>query len=147
MIELETIKQIRNLATKFRIGVEKCDRRSLPITFEEFPRGACGDAALLLGKYLNNEGFGSFQYVCGIRRLRHANQEHAWLRQGAVIVDITADQFAEIHESVIITTNHTWYNAFNIRNEHEADYELYDDRTRSMFADAYRRIVANTEVL
>jgi hypothetical protein len=146
MIELETIKQIRNLATKFRIGVEKCDRRSLPITFKEFPRGACGDAALLLGKYLKNEGFGSFQYVCGIRRLRHTNQEHAWLRQEALIIDITADQFAEIDEPVIITTNHTWYSAFNIRNEHEADYELYDHRTRSMFADAYCRIVANTNV-
>jgi hypothetical protein len=146
-LDHETITQLRDLAIKFRIGVEKCDRRSLPITFKEFPRGACGDAALLLGKYLHDGGFGAFQYVCGIRRRPHEEHEHAWLRQGGVIIDITADQFSEIHEPVIVTTNHTWYNAFKVRNEHEADYELYDDRTRYMFASAYRKIVESTEVL
>lgn len=141
----ETFTQLRDLAIKFRTGVEKCDRRSLPITFEDFPTGACGDASLLLGKYLYNRGFGSFQYVCGIRRRCDKKQEHAWLRQGAVIIDITADQFPEIHEPVIVTTDHLWYDAFRIRNEHEADYELYDYRIKDMFADAYRRIVANIE--
>jgi hypothetical protein len=60
-----------------------------------------------------------------------------------VIIDITADQFVEIHEPVIVTTDHQWHDAFSLRNQHEADYELYDDRTRDMFTDAYRKIVAN----
>ncbi len=143
----ETLTQLRALALKFRTGIEQCDRRSLPITFENFPQGACGDASLLLGKYLHDGGFGSFQYVCGIRRRRHEKHEHAWLRRGAVIIDITADQFSEIHQPVIVTTAHRWYNAFSLRNQHVADYELYDARTKDMFADAYRRIVANIEVL
>jgi hypothetical protein len=142
-LDHETLTQLRDLAIKFRTGVEKCDRRSLPVTFEDFPTGACGDASLLLGKYLYNSGFGSFQYVCGIRCRYRKEQEHAWLQQGEIIIDVTADQFSEIHESVIVTTDHLWYDAFRIRNEHEADYELYDDQTKDMFADAYRRIVAN----
>lgn len=147
MLDHEKITQLRALALKFRTGIEHCERRSLPITFEDFPRGACGDVSLLLGKYLHAEGLGVFQYVCGIRRHRHREHEHAWLRQGQVIVDITADQFSEIHEPVIVTTDHTWHNAFTVRNEREADYELYDERTRCMFADAYRKIIASTAML
>jgi hypothetical protein len=141
----ETLTRLRDVALNFRTGIEQCDRRSLPITFEDFPQGACGDASLLLGKYLHNRGFGSFQYVCGIRRQLDEKHEHAWLRQGAVIIDITADQFVEIHEPIIVTTDHRWHDTFSLRNQHEADYELYDDSTKDMFANAYRRIVANIE--
>jgi hypothetical protein len=146
-LEHEKITQLRALALKFRAGIEQCDRRSLPVTFEDFPRGACGDASLLLGKYLHAEGFGIFQYVCGIRRRSHQKHEHAWLRQGEVIIDITANQFPEIDQPIIVTTDHTWHSAFEVRNEREADYEVYDDRTRCMFDNAYQKIIERTALL
>jgi hypothetical protein len=44
--------EIRYLATRFRNAIEACDPAGLPIGMQNFPLGACGDAALLLAKYL-----------------------------------------------------------------------------------------------
>ena len=52
-------------AAQFRTALEECERRLLPITFEDFPRGSCGDATLLLAKFLQDSGLGMFDYICG----------------------------------------------------------------------------------
>ncbi|OPZ87669.1 MAG: hypothetical protein BWY74_03344 [Firmicutes bacterium ADurb.Bin419] len=39
--------------------------------------GSCGDASLLLGKYLDEMGLGQFDYVCG----ELGRQSHAWLEK------------------------------------------------------------------
>lgn len=33
------------------------------VSFEDFPRGSCGDAAILLGQYFHDCGFGTWIYV------------------------------------------------------------------------------------
>jgi len=76
----------------FRHAIEACDRSALPITFENFPAGSCGDAALILGKYLEERGFGLFDYVLGER----GGRSHAWLQRGHLVVDITGDQFDDM---------------------------------------------------
>ncbi len=52
-------------ARQFRSALEKCPKNILPIQFKKFPRGSCGDAGLLLAKYLNSVGLGQFDYVHG----------------------------------------------------------------------------------
>lgn len=37
---------------------------------------------------------------------------HAWLERGSWIVDITADQFPDVTESVIVTQDRDWYNRY-----------------------------------
>ena len=34
---------------------------------------------------------------------------HAWIDQGGLIVDITADQFDDIDDAVIVTFDRSWY--------------------------------------
>ena len=47
---------LRERATNFRDAIERCERSSLPITFENFPCGSCGDVTLLLGTFLSEQG-------------------------------------------------------------------------------------------
>ena len=62
------LSEIRELATKFREAIERCPRERLPITFADFPRGACGDATLLLAKHFERNGHTSFFYVLSMRK-------------------------------------------------------------------------------
>lgn len=143
------LERIRSLAARFRAAIERCDRQTLPVGFEQFPRGSCGDAALLLGTYLAAQGLGGFEYVSGSRGRRDIDpptwQSHAWLRQGMVIVDITADQFAEVAEAVLVTTTSSWHETFSQQVQHAADYCLFDDGTRTTLGAAYRLICSHCE--
>jgi hypothetical protein len=94
---------------------------------------------LLLAKYLEENGFGIFHYMLGCR----AGCSHAWLQQGSLIVDITADQFGDVGEQVIVTTWSPWHIGFNGEVEHVADYKIYDENTRAMLGGAYHLVLAN----
>ena len=73
-----------------------------------FPRGACGDASRLLGIYLESLGLGKWTYVQGqAGGQRFAT--HAWVEQDGLIVDITADQFDDVAEPVIVTRDRSWH--------------------------------------
>lgn len=83
-----------------------------------FPQGLCGTACDMLSKYLEQNGI-STAYVFG----ENSNCiTHAWLEYEDLIIDITADQFSEIDEKVVVTRNRCWYEQFNI----ESRTEKYD---------------------
>jgi hypothetical protein len=138
---------VRGSATAFRAAIERCDRRALPIGFECFPRGSCGDTTLLLGTYLTEQGLGAFEYVYAQRGRRDADQptwqSHAWLRQGPLIVDITADQFPEVAEPVIVTSSSSWHETFQQEVRHSADFRIFDEDTRASLDAAFRLITAH----
>jgi hypothetical protein len=131
---------IRALATEFRQAIERCPRERLPITFADFPRGACGDAVLLLAKYLEENGYTGFAYVLGMR----SGGSHAWLGRGALIVDITADQFEDQSQSIIVDTQSSWHASFRLHSEdrqHPANFERYDKATAATLANAFMAVV------
>ena len=57
MITEHELRQLRDLAHRFRAAIDACDKRRLPYSFTEFPSGSCGDTVLLLAKYLEKHGF------------------------------------------------------------------------------------------
>ena len=61
------IERIKELAHKMRSAIEAVPRQERPIGLSDFPSGACGDSALLLGAYLNDCGVEGFVYVHGER--------------------------------------------------------------------------------
>ena len=97
---------IQAAAERFRRALEEGGLTH--VTLQAFPRGSCGDASELLGEYLSGCGLGDWTYRWGVRK----QQTHAWLEQGGVIVDITADQFGEGMPSVLITRDRRWHEAF-----------------------------------
>lgn len=67
---------------------------------------------------------------------------HAWLRREDLIVDITADQFPDQHQPVIVERRSRWHASFRVdrRDEHCSDFEQYDELTAATLASAYLEI-------
>lgn len=132
-------------AGMFREAIGHTSREKLPVTLQEFPHGACGDATLLLGYYLKTLGFGTFDYVLGMGEDEDGGQySHAWLRQGDIIVDITADQF-RAKAPVIVTDASPWHEGFSTQVLHEADFHVYDSYTVATLSAAYGTIMETLE--
>jgi hypothetical protein len=122
------IERVRGIARRVRNAIESLPAQELPITFWNFPRGACGDTCLLLGTYIEVDcGLPPFEYVSGERGSQHANDwtSHAWLRRGELIVDITADQFADAPAGVIVADTSTWHDGFEIDSIHPANLNAW----------------------
>lgn len=122
MMDGDVVIRIERETLRFRRAIERCDTRRLPITMADFPSGACGDAALLLAKHLQLAGIWPLIYVCGEMAMGRRNQSHAWLEYGDLIIDITADQFEDISDPVIVTTDRAWHGRFTVTLRAEADY-------------------------
>ena len=137
--------ELKAIATRFRRAIEETDRGNLPIQFKNFPAGACGDTSLLLGFYLKQQGAGAWDYVSGMRGEGDGRHSHAWIKQGDIIIDITADQFDEIEAPVIVTNASPWHDSFDTEILHEADFHVYDQATIIMLSSAYANILDTLE--
>ncbi len=135
------VEHLRTLAQSFRRALERTDRRNLIVTLAEFPNGACGDAALLLGAYLQDEGLGASVYVLG----RRDGCYHAWIELEGITIDITADQFSEINQPVIVCRRSSWHDTFEQERLHQAHYSVYDDHTVFELHKAYQAVLSNLE--
>lgn len=133
--------QLDNLARRFRDAIEATPRSQLPITVQSSPHGACGDATLLLGHFLKLQVLGTFDYVLGEK----GDHTHAWIQHGDIIIDITADQFTEIDQAVIVAANSVWHEQFTSSVLHEADFMIYDNYTRATLGAAYHSVMQQLE--
>jgi hypothetical protein len=133
---VDCMDKLHALASAFRRAILSCDPKALPTRPLDFPRGTCGEATLLLAKYLEEQGCGRFNYVLGQRD----NKSHAWLQRGDLIVDITADQFADQPASVIVTAESPWHRGFAGEIQHVADFTTYDKRTVTSLGNMYQVI-------
>lgn len=136
------VSLIYKLATCFRAAIEATQPSKLPITFNNFPHGSCGDAALLLAKYLEESGHSGFNYILGERH----DSSHAWLQKDALIVDITGDQFSDMPHPVFVGAHSDWHASFNGCPKHIADFEIYDAHTRSTLHAAYHEILLHLKI-
>lgn len=118
--------EIYRLALRLRMAIESMPTNSLPITFSSFPRGACGDASLILGAYLVDEGFPDFVYITGERGSQDLGtwSSHAWLEADGLVADITADQFQDAPSKVIVAAPSPWHRCFSIEERQPADFRL-----------------------
>ena len=96
---------VRDAATRFRAAFEQGGLRLHSLV--NFPKGSCGDASEMLGQYLSDSDLGTWSYRSGTQSDLFAT--HAWVERNDMIVDITADQFADISEPVIVTADRTWH--------------------------------------
>ena len=138
-MDFNNFKKLFLETSKFRRAIENCNKSNLPESFHSFPKGSCGDASIILAHYLSEKGFGEFDYVLGVRM----EKLHGWLRQNEIIIDITADQFADNDEKVIITLNPKWHNEFKVEKQHNADLNIYDESTKSKLLITYNEILKN----
>ncbi len=111
------IERIEQLAHRLRSVIEAVPRQDLPVGMRSFPKGACGNSAILLGAYFTNFGIEGFVYVQGKRGSRKDNNHasHAWLSRENLAVDITADQFSDAPGPVIVADPSPWHQTFRAK--------------------------------
>lgn len=134
------IDRLRLLASRFRSAILLCAPECLPAPLKRFPQGACGYVAPLLGHYLSENGCGRYEYVLG-ERMGHS---HAWLGRRQLIIDITADQFDDNEDAVIVAESSEWHDSFNGRTLHMAGIHMYGRELHEEYLDVYRTI---TEII
>jgi|WetSurMetagenome_2_1015567.scaffolds.fasta_scaffold873913_1 hypothetical protein len=136
------LQNLTEIAIRFRSALESMLIQERSVTLQDFPRGSCGDATLLLGTYLIEEGFGPFDYMLGERSgpMGEGWTSHAWLEQDDLIIDITADQFPDGPGKVVICRDSTWHAAFHGKRKNVADYRIYDSYTVATLQAAYRTV-------
>lgn len=133
---------IRELAERFRNGIEACDPARMVISMQSFPRGACGDAALLLARYFRDNGAGEFEYIVATRGEGEGWTSHAWLEQNGLIVDITADQFNEVEAVVLVTEDRGFHATFrDFDRSQSADFDDYTLIVSPDLGDTYLAVV------
>lgn len=102
------INRIGQIAAAVRQAIENCSPTELP--WRAFPKGACGDTCLVLGQFLHEAGYEGVEYICGNKYREDGRPySHAWLRYEGLIVDITADQFSEVTDKVIVVRSSNWH--------------------------------------
>lgn len=141
MIMLNFEKTLFEYCVIFRNAIERTDKLRLPIiSFRKFPVGSCGDAVLLLGHYLKNQGFGEFDYMLGELDYEINGQylPHAWLQQENLIVDITGDQFEDFDDPVFVKSHSPWHEKFNGKAEHVADFYWFEKIDAHTFSNLNR---------
>jgi len=128
---------IEKMAIAFRRAIERANPVTLGITFTHFPHGSCGDAAILLGTYLEANGIDDLKYICGQR----GNRFHAWLERDGLVIDITADQFEDCSRPVIVEQDSKWHQNFDRDYEGESNLHGYDRHTEATLASMYSTIL------
>jgi hypothetical protein len=138
----DNVATVRYAATKFRDALETMPCSDL-VSLADFPRGACGDTCPLLGQYLADCGLGEWQYMSGERLDSHGDMEsHAWIEQDGLIVDITADQFPEIDEPVLVSWDRQWHDTFDdAATLNQARLDVYDLDTVQVLESIYERVL------
>lgn len=102
------------------------EQRTPPL--RRFPAGSCGEASLLLGAYLADQGIKGFEYILGARGDKREDNwcSHAWLQRGTCVVDITADQFEDAPAGIVVADPSTWHASFCIEGAAQpADFRVY----------------------
>jgi len=135
------IQDILNYATLFRCAIENTDASDFATSpwFVNFPCGCCGDSSDLLSKFLFDKGFET-NYVWGMYR----GQSHAWLEYHDYYIDITADQFNDIEERVLLTQDKVWHSKFEGRSRPFRDFtKEFNNFNKARLCMLYNSILRN----
>lgn len=138
MEEKDRILDIERHCRDFRGSILSIPCQKRPIDFSEFPRASCGSTSEMIGTYLESLGFGRFEYVHGSKP---GICSHAWIRQGCLIVDLTADQFDGVHQDIIVSDDSRWHKEFEIEHAHAVDMAAADRTALMPLAPFYKDVL------
>ena len=112
---------MKNEVRKFRQALDQIDWSTMPCQYREFPTGTCGDISDILAEHLYSLGYEGIEYVCGMLD----ETSHAWLEIGENAIDITADQFDSVTESVLFQLPGIWHSRIEEQERRKAGYNQF----------------------
>jgi len=138
----DNLAKVTVLARRLRQAIEAVPRDALPFGMREFPAGSCGDAAQLLAAYLSDSGFPGFEYVLGSRGSKEDGMwtSHAWIEREGMVVDITADQFADAPPGATASYDSPWHRGFDVEHRYVADFREWHGSGVAELGQLYARL-------
>lgn len=104
------IAELRSNAIAFHDAIKMTDFSFTGLNLQHFPKECCHYGCTHLGAFLFEQGFKQIQKMKGERPDKErASDCHLWLEVSGVTVDITAYQFEDIEEKVIVTSQSPWH--------------------------------------
>lgn len=95
------------VASAFRNAFENLDPSNAPGSFSKFPNGCCGSASVFVGNFLKE--YLNLNPKCSYKSLHSSGAQHEFLVLDDIIIDITADQFHDCSDRVVVSKNSTWH--------------------------------------
>lgn len=95
-----TKKRLYIIAECFRKAGVEYSRRSV---YDDYPNGWCGIMSNSIGTWLKKKyPHKTILYICGNRKKDDVSFSHAWIKYRNIIIDVTANQFPDCKEPVIV---------------------------------------------
>jgi hypothetical protein len=139
------VQSVRQTAVLFRKHFVDMPKDLKPFWMANFPRGGCGFMTTLLGNFLSLKGLGMFTYVCRERgeECSQANDwtSHAWLEKDGLIVDVTADQFDDCKDEVIVTSDSDFHRSFVMTTDSPEPLHIIGPGSRPDLVATYEYII------
>ena len=132
--------QLRQIAEAVRKVIENVPLKERVVGLQHFPNGSCGDASAILGQYLADSLNIDFDYCCGFLDEGANRVSHAWLQNDDFIIDITADQFADIDIKIWVTLKSKWHVKWFGKKQSKATFEFYDKGALMPLEPFYQKI-------
>lgn len=114
------VYELKKIANNFREAIKQSE------SMDGFPIGCCKRVSILLAKYFIeylgvDESEIKYVEATGDGNYENGNMpsKHIWLNVGNINIDITADQYKEVTEEVIVTEDWIWGDKFIRREEIE----------------------------
>ncbi|MBU6950146.1 hypothetical protein [Hahella sp. HN01] len=105
------LQKLEEQVCKARIVFEAHGREISDIYLGRFPYCACRAASDMLGTWLTAHGYDNVHFVSGLR----GEEPHAWLEMGALIVDITGDQFIDGPGRIYVGADKRFHDQFGMQ--------------------------------
>lgn len=134
------IQRLRRTATAFHDAITQTDFSRTGLNLRNFPFECCHHATSLLGVFLHEGAFAGITKMSG-RRPDGEDGKHHWLEINGIVVDITAYQFADVDEKVIVSQSSGWHSALDgkplpLGVEGESEQE-YFERIKAFYNEQY----------
>jgi len=135
------LEETRRHAHLFLEAIENTDMQTEETNMRRFPHDCCTHACSLLARYLQDAGLGPFDTIMGQHPRGQGHGKHRWLQKGDLIVDITAYQFSEIQDKVLVTRSSAWHDGLAGVPIKEDPQEVWEE----FYKNLYPRILANVK--
>lgn len=67
---------------------------------------------------------------------------HAWLQNGNLVIDLTADQFEDAPDAIIVSDSSEWHQTFRVDGRSPPDFRVWSGWGAEMLQSMYARIQA-----
>jgi hypothetical protein len=133
---------IHTLAMRMRRALDALPKTRRPKLMANFPADCCGDSSLLLGAYFIDNQVWGFEWIPAERGSIAAGNwtSHVWLARGSLIVDITADQFADAPQAVVVSHSSPWHAGFASEPGQCADFRRWYGPGTDHLHEIYQRL-------